>query len=169
MQRGMTMASRGAMVGGLVLSTPWTTMAGGQADIGELAKRLAPSLVGMLPRPSLRIPALSLLFSVTLDLFAAFVSGQPAAMQMAGVRAGLGVLTALLGLMVGSRAGFMRHVTTGLSAITSAVMLVSVGRLLIAAPGNPSGWLPLLPTLVCQIASMVAVVKTIILALKKHP
>ena len=167
-QRGMMMASRGAMVGGLVLSTPWTTLVAGHGDLGDLAKRWAPTLVGILPRPSLRIPALSLLLSVSLDLFAAFISGQPAAMQMAGLRAGLGVVTALFGLIVGRRGGFLRYITTGLSAITSLVMLVSVGRLLFSAPGNPAGWLPLLPTLVCQIASMVAVVKTILLALKKH-
>jgi hypothetical protein len=151
------------------MSTPWTTVVGGQANVGELAKRWAPSLIGLLPRPSLRIPALSLLFSVMLDLFAAFISGQPAAMQMAGIRAALGILTAVLGLIVGRRGGFLRHVTTGLSAITSLVMLVSLGRLLFAAPSNPAGWLPLIPTLVCQLASMVAVVKTIILTLKKHP
>jgi hypothetical protein len=156
------------MVGSLAMSTPWSAVVGGQADVGQLAKRWVPTLVAALPRPSLRVPALSLLFSVSLDLFAAFISGQPAALQMAGIRALLGIATALLGLLAGRRGGFLRYATTAMSAVTSLVMLTSLGRVLLAAPSNPAGWLPLIPTIVCQIASMVALVKTIMLAVKKH-
>ena len=164
----MSVASRGMAIGGLVVGTPWTAIVGGHADVGQLARRWAPSLLSALPRPSLRVPALSLLFSVTLDAGAAMISGQPAAMQMAGLRALTGVLTAVMGLLVGRRGGLLRYGTTAMSCVTSVIMLVSLGRVVLAAPADPAGWLPLIPTMICQVASVVCLVKTVRLTIKQH-
>lgn len=163
-----THIQRGATIAAAVAGTPWQTIVAGDASaLGDYARRWAPMLVGALGRPNLRVPARALLLTVTLDVVVAIMSGQPAALKALGWRLFFGLGTAFWGLVAGRKRGFASKLTQLLSLVTSGFQVVSVVRGLIALFAGPVALLPMLSSLLVQVASLVALVKTFLFARRK--
>lgn len=147
---------------GLAMSLPWQTIAGNEPfDPKGFALAVAPAAQQAV-RASLRRPAAALAITSALDLAVAYISGQPAAMQMALVRFGVAALTALLGMLAGSRGGPLAKLTGASSVVTALVQLVSFARTAFAGLSAPATLLPLLPSFVSQVSALVMAVKTAI-------
>lgn len=160
---GTTAVMRGATLAGAVVGAPWQTIVAGDASsLGEYAKRWAPSLVTALPRPNLRVPARTLLFTVTLEIVIALLSGQPPAFNALGWRALMGFGTAFWGMIAGRGKGFSRKMTVVMSAVTVVVQIVALVRG-VAGIVDGAAFLPMLPSLVVQIASLVATAKSFLM------
>ena len=158
-----------AMSLGGALSLPWQTFHTGQTpDVRSLVAAGAP-LAQRAVVSSLRQPAIALLITAVLDLAIALISGQPAALQMAGLRAVLGIGTAVLGMVAGNKAGPLRKITGFASAGTGLVQLVSVLVTAVSGVMSPVRLLALVPSVISQLASLVMLAKTSITALRTRP
>ncbi len=156
-----------AAMGGSLTALPWQTIAAGEApDVAGIVAAGSP-LVQSAVRASIRQPAIALLVTSVLDLACALISGQPAALRMVGIRVGLSLVTAVLGMIAGSKPGPMRVVTGCFSIGSALVSTVSLGISVVAAATNPANLLPLLPTVVAQVSQLVMLVKTTIVSLKR--
>jgi len=148
---------------------PWRTVAtGGQADVAGIVAAGAP-IARQALTASLRVPAIALLVTTALDLAVALISGEPAALKMAVVRAALGAGTGALGIIAGGKAGKLRQATGILSALTGLVMTGSM--LYTAGSGltTPGTLVPLIPSVIAQVSSLVVTVKMTFTALRGSP
>jgi hypothetical protein len=158
---GMASSMAGAV------SLPWQTIVAGETpDIRKLVVAGAPIAQGAV-RASLRRPAIALLVTTLLDVAVALVSGQPAALKLVGLRAAMGVGTAVLGMVVGSRAGRLRQLTGFASALTGLVQTGSILFMMFSRASGPTGWLGLVPSLVTQLSALAMMVKTAVVSLKR--
>jgi hypothetical protein len=158
---GMATSMAGAV------SLPWQTIVAGETpDIQKLVVAGAPIAQGAV-RASLRRPAIALLVTTLLDVAVALVSGQPAALKLVGLRAAMGVGTAVLGMVVGSKAGRLRQLTGFASALTGLVQTGSILFMMFSRASSPTGWLGLVPSLVTQLSALAMMVKTAVVSLKR--
>jgi hypothetical protein len=158
---GMATSMAGAV------SLPWQTIVAGETpDIRRLVVAGAPIAQGAV-RSSLRSPAIALLVTTLLDVAVALVAGQPAALKLVGLRAAMGIGTAVLGMVVGSRAGRLRQLTGLASALTGLVQTGSILFMMFSSAVSPTGLLGLVPSLVTQLSALVMMVKTAAVSLKR--
>ncbi len=142
---------------------PWTTVRGSQPiDAREIAARALPSLTAALPRPNLRWPALSVLVTVAVDVFVAWLRGGPIAWPLLGVRVATGLATSGLGLVTGSGSGLSRKLTAVASVAFGVAQLVSIFLGAAALLRTPAQLLSLLPALVTALSGLVLSVTTAI-------
>lgn len=158
---GAAVAVVGALAAGGV---PWTTVRGSQAiDAREITARALPALASALPRPNLRVPALSILVTIMADIAVALLRGGPIAWPLLAARVVTGLLTAALGLAAGPAGGTVRALTALASVAFGAAQLVSLALGAIGAAGtSPSAaqLLPLVPALVTALSGLVLSIAT---------
>lgn len=115
---------------------------------------------------SIRGPALQLLVVTLADWAAAQATGDPSAKNLADLRAGLALLTALAGMISGRGRGFFAKLTMLSSlglAFAQSPSLLAFGQRILA---NPSMLGPLLPNAVTQGLSFMAAIRTALAARK---
>lgn len=165
-RQAMSTAGTAASMGGM-LALPWQTIVAGESpDIRSLVSAGAP-IAQRVVMASLRRPAIALLVTTLLDLTVALISGRPGALWMVGLRIAMGVGTAALGMIVGSKGGVLRKITGVASIVTG---LVQTGSLLFTAFSgaiSPAGLLGLIPSILTQASSLVMLVKTAIVSLTR--
>jgi hypothetical protein len=150
-----------------MLSLPWQTIVAGETpDVRRLVAAGAP-LAQRAALASLRRPAIALLVTTLLDVFVALISPRPGAVTLVALRAVMGVGTAVLGMVVGRKAGALRQVTGAASILTGLVQTGSVLFTTFSAAISPAGLLGLIPTIVCQASSLVMLVKTAVVSLRR--
>lgn len=149
-------------------SLPWTTVRGSSPiDTRELLSRALPALAATLPRPNLRIPALSILVTLGMDLGISLLRGGPIAWPLLATRLVTGLATSALGLVAGGKAGMARKLTGIASVVFGVVQLVSLVSGALAVARTPVQLLPLLPSLVAVISGLVLSVSTAVGAWRK--
>lgn len=115
---------------------------------------------------SLRGVVLQLLLVTGADWAAAYATRDPAALQLANVRAGIAIVTTLLGMVAGRGRGVFSKLTM-LSSLALAVAqspsLLSFGQRILA---NPAMLSPLLPNVATQGLSLLAALRTVLAARK---
>ena len=162
----MSTAGTVASMGGL-LSLPWQTIVVGESpDIRRLVSAGAP-IAQRAVVASLKRPALALLVTTLLDLTVALISGRPGALWMVGLRTAMGVGTAVLGMIVGSKGGALRQFTGAASIATGLVQTGSLLLTAFSAAISPVGVLGLIPSILTQASSLVMLVKTAMVSLKR--
>ena len=162
MRVGGTVASMGG-----VLSLPWQTIVAGETpDVRRLVAAGAP-IAQRAVLASLKRPALALLVTTLLDLAVALVTARPGALKLVGLRAAMGVGTAVLGMIVGSKAGPLRQLTGAASMLTGLVQTGSMLFTAFSAAISPVGLLGLVPSIVSQASSLVMLVKTAIVSFSR--
>jgi hypothetical protein len=150
-----------------VLTLPWQTIVAGEApDVRRLVTAGAP-IAQRAVMASLRRPALALLVTTTLDLVVALLSAQPGGLGLVVLRASMGAGTAVLGVIVGRTAGPLRKVTGAASFLTGLVQTGSMVLTAISAASSPGGLLGLVPSIVSQGSSLVMLVKTAVVSLRR--
>jgi len=150
-----------------VLTLPWQTIVAGEApDVRRLVAAGAP-IAQRAVMASLRRPALALLVTTTLDVVVALVSAQPGGLGLVVLRASMGAGTAVLGVIVGRKAGPLRKVTGAASFLTGLVQTGSMVFTAISAASSPGGLLGLVPSIVSQGSSLVMLVKTAAVSLRR--
>ena len=166
-------ARRTASIGGTaasmtgMLSLPWQTIVAGETpDISRLVSAGAP-IAQRVVIASLRRPAIALLVTTLLDVFVALISPRPGSLTLVALRAAMGLGTAVLGMIVGRKSGALRQVTGAASVLTGLVQTGSVLFTTFSAAVSPAGLLGLIPTIVCQASSLVMLVKTAIVSLRR--
>ncbi|HEY5275537.1 MAG TPA: zinc ribbon domain-containing protein [Coriobacteriia bacterium] len=165
-RQAMSVGGTVASMGG-VLSLPWQTIVAGETpDMRRLIAAGAP-IAQRAVLASLRRPAIALLVTTLLDLAVALVTAQPGALKLVGLRAAMGVGTAVLGMIVGNKAGPLRQVTGAASMLTGLVQTGSMLFTAFSAAISPAGLLGLVPSIVSQASSLVMLVKTAIVSLKR--
>jgi hypothetical protein len=134
-------------------SLGWQSVVKGQPpDMAQFLARAGAPVAQQIVRRSVRIPALALILTTLLDLFVAWVTGQPSAMAAAGLRFATGMGTGLLGLIVGKRGGFFRVLVGVGSLATTALQAYNAISMLIAAIARQAPLLQLIPSLVSTAA-----------------
>jgi len=142
-------------------SLPWTTVRGSTPlDTRELLSRALPALAATLPRPNLRIPALSILVTLAMDVGIALLRGGPIAWPLLATRLVTGLATSAFGLVAGGKSGTARKLAGVASVIFGVVQLVSLASGALAVARTPMQLLPLLPSLVTVISGLVLSVST---------
>ena len=148
-------------------SLPWQTIVAGETpDLRRLVAAGAP-IAQRAVLASLRRPAIALLVTTLLDLAVALVTARPGALKLVGLRAAMGVGTAVLGMIVGNKAGPLRQVTGAASMLTGLVQTGSMLFTAFSAAISPVGLLALVPSIVSQASSLVMLVKTAVVSLKR--
>ena len=138
-------AGTAAALGGL----GWQTVVQGQPpDMKQFLARAGVPVAQQVVRRSVRKPAFALIITTLLDLFVAWVMGQPSAMAAAGMRLAMGVGTGVLGLFVGKRGGFFRYVVGIGSLATTVLQGYNAVGILVAAIGRQAPLLQLIPSIV---------------------
>lgn len=149
-------------------SLPWTTVRGSAPiDTRELLSRALPALATTLPRPNLRIPALSILVTLAMDVGIALLRGGPIGWPLLATRLVTGLATSAFGLVAGGKAGMARKLTGIASVVFGVVQLVSLASGALAVARTPIQLLPLLPSLVAVVSGLVLSVSTAVGAWRK--
>ncbi len=157
-QAAGTAGTVASVAGGL--SLPWQTITAGQTpDLRALIAAGAP-LAQRAVLASLRRPAIALLVTTALDVTVALVTQQPGAMRTVWLRAAMGVATAVLGLIAGSKAGPLRQATGIASALTGVVQTGAMLVTLFSSALSPVRLLGTVPALISQASSLTMLVKT---------
>jgi hypothetical protein len=149
------------------LALPWQTFYTGQTpDTRALIAAGAP-VAQRVVATTLRRPALALLVTTLLDATVAVLTGRPGAMWMIGLRVGMGLVTAVLGMAAGAKLGKMRQLTGIASTATGFVQIGSVLMTAFSGVVSPLRLLGLVPSIVAQLSSLVLLVKTAAVSLKR--
>jgi hypothetical protein len=149
-------------------SLGWQTVIAGQPpDMKQFLARAGAPVATQIVRRSIRRPAVALIITTLLDLFVAWVMGQPSAMAGAGLRLATGLGTGLLGMIVGKRGGFFRVVVGIGSLATTALQGYSAIIMLIAAITRHAPLLQLIPAIISTISVIFVAVRMAITSFRR--
>ena len=108
-----------------------------------------------------------LAFTVAIGVAVALLTGGSSALVSALPRLLIGAVASILSIVTGSRTGPLRTITGIVSAVTALVALVSLGVTLYQGIAGDEALLALLPTAIAVASSLLAAVKTTLVALRR--
>ncbi len=164
-------AAQAAALAGTGLAMPWQRLTGAaMPDIGALLSAAAlPGAQRAIRASSLKRPAAAMMATTLLDVVVAVVTGGTSALYKALPRLILGLVTSVLSLATGSKAGRLRVITGAVGAATAAAQLGFAAYTLCAGFDDGTSWYALAPQVVAMVSAFIMACKTVAVAARRQP